>query len=47
MRWDVPETDVVLECKLDPVNNLGDLRNHSQNGHPDEILPGEKKTLKL
>lgn len=42
----VPETDVVLECKLDPINNLWDFRNHSKNGHPYEILKKEKKILK-
>lgn len=42
---DLPKTDVVLECKLDPVNNLWDLRDHSENRHPNEILVKERQTL--
>lgn len=44
-KQDLPEADVVLECELDPVNNLWDLRNHSESRYPNEILQKETKTL--
>ena len=44
-KQDLPEADVVLECELDPVNNLWDLRNHSESRYPNEILQRETKTL--
>lgn len=47
MRQNVPKTDVVLESKLNPIDNLWDLRNHSENRYPDEILETEKETLAL
>lgn len=41
-RHDLPETDVVLESKLDPVNNLRDLGNHSENCHSNKVLEKER-----
>lgn len=35
---ELPQADVVIKSKLDSVDNLWDLRHHSQNCHPDEIL---------
>lgn len=34
----VPQADVVLQCKLDPIDNLRQLRNHSQHCDADEVL---------
>lgn len=45
-KQDLPEADVVLECELDPVNHLWDLRDHSESCHPNEILQKETKTLR-
>jgi len=42
MRWKLPKADVVLECKLDPVDYLWNFWNHSQNCDPYEILEEEK-----
>lgn len=35
---ELPQADVVIERKLDSIDNLWDLRHHSQNCHPDKIL---------
>lgn len=44
MNRPLPETDVVLECKLDPVDDLWDLWNHRQNGHPNEVLKKNQRS---
>lgn len=45
MGYYLPKTDVVLEGKLDTINNLWDLRNHSENCHPYEILEKYREML--
>lgn len=35
---ELPQADVVIESKLNSVDNLWNLRHHSQNCHPDKIL---------
>lgn len=47
IKLDLPKTDVVLKSKLDAINNLWDLRNHSENCYPDEILQTERETRAL
>lgn len=34
----IPQADVVLQCKLDPIDNLRKLRHHGQQRNTDEIL---------
>lgn len=38
VKRELPQADVVIESKLDPVDDLWDLRHHRQNCHPDKIL---------
>lgn len=43
----VPQADVVLKCKLNPVDNLRNLWHHSQNCDSDEVLRQvQRNTLK-
>ena len=34
----VPQADVVLHCKLDPIDNLRKLWHHGQHCDTDEVL---------
>lgn len=34
----VPQADIVLQCKLDPINNLRKLWHHGQQCDTDEVL---------
>lgn len=40
---DPPQTDVVLKGKLDPVDNLRDLRYHGQHGYSYEVLMNNER----
>lgn len=43
----LPKANVVVECKLDPINNLWDLRDHSESGYPNKILEMKIQMLAL
>lgn len=40
-----PQADIVLQCKLDPIDNLRKLRHHCQYGDANEVLQGNKTQL--
>lgn len=37
-RGVLPQADIVLQCKLDPISNLRKLRHHGQQRDTNEIL---------
>lgn len=39
----IPQANVVLQCKLDSINNLRKLRHHGQQRNTNEILQKKKK----
>lgn len=38
-----PQADVVLQCKLDPVDDLGKLRHHGQHSDSNEVLQDNRR----